>query len=32
MEGKAGGKFDSDGTDRSETSGRFTEAERFSPA
>ena len=31
-EGKAGGKIDSDGTDRPETSGRFTEAKRFSPA
>ena len=29
---KAGGKIDSDGTDRPETSGRFTEAKRFSPA
>ncbi len=26
--GKAGGKIDSDGTDRPETSGRFTEAKR----
>jgi hypothetical protein len=30
--GKAGGKIDRDGTDRPETSGRFTEAERLSPA
>jgi hypothetical protein len=29
---KAGGKIDGDGTDRPETSGRFTEAKRFSPA
>ena len=29
---KVGGKFDDDGTDRPETSGRFTEAKRFSPA
>ena len=29
---KAGGKIDSDGTDRPETSGRFTEIKRFSPA
>ncbi len=28
---KVGGKFDDDGTDRPETSGRFTEAKRFSP-
>ena len=29
---KVGGKFDSNRTDRPETSGRFTEAKRFSPA
>lgn len=28
--GNAGGKIDSNGTDRPETSGRFTEAERLS--
>ena len=30
--GKAGGKIDSDGTDRPETSGGFTEAKRLPPA
>ena len=29
---KVGGKFDSDRTDRPETSGRFTKAKRLSPA
>ena len=29
---KAGGKIDSDRTDRPETSRRFTEVKRFSPA